>query len=65
MPVVPDDPLHRIAVNLYRADVEAMRKLYGQGWSAKVRELVRTHLSNRVKAQEILERLEDDDEHVQ
>lgn len=60
MPVLADEPLHRIAVNLYRTDVEAMRKLYGTGWSSKVRELVRRHLENRVKAQDILANLEED-----
>lgn len=60
MPVLADDPLKRIAVNLYLADYVAMRQLYGSGWSTKVRELVRAHLSNRIKAQEILANLEED-----
>ena len=44
MPVHPDEPLTKVTLNLYTADVEELAVHYGHGWSTIVRGLVRTHL---------------------
>lgn len=44
MPSPSDEPLHRTTVNLFTADVLAMRQFYGRDWTVKVRELVKDHL---------------------
>lgn len=48
MPYPSDEPLHRTTVNLFTADVLAMRQFYGRDWTVKVRELVKDHLRTLV-----------------
>jgi hypothetical protein len=42
-------PLRRLNINLYDADCREMERLYGRGWSEKVRALVREHVKARRK----------------
>ena len=44
MPIKPDEPLKKITLNLYAADVEAAKAYYGQGWSEQIRQIVHQHL---------------------
>ena len=39
-----DEPLHKTLINLYKTDVDYMKKKWGQGWSTIVRELIRSHI---------------------
>lgn len=39
-----EEPLEKVTLNLNAADTAVMRKLYGHGWSAIVRELVKRHV---------------------
>ena len=57
MPVTADDPLVKITTNLYRADVAALKRLYGPGWSVKLRELVRKQLAAKQTAGDFLAKL--------
>lgn len=43
MPAKSDDPLQKITLNLYEADVAALEAYYGRGWSEQVRALVHDH----------------------
>lgn len=43
MPAKADEPLQKITLNLYEADVKALESYYGRGWSEQVRSLVRDH----------------------
>lgn len=43
MPAKADEPLQKITLNLYEADVLALETYYGRGWSEQVRSLVRDH----------------------
>ena len=45
MPILPDDPLVKVTLNIYEADAEELRTRYGHGWSTVVRRLVHEHLS--------------------
>lgn len=64
MPKLPDEPLHKTNINLYAADVEDMKRLYGYGWSEVVRKLVRYHIDGRESGTTTLYigKKEDDDE---
>ena len=44
MPVKSDDPLRKVTLNLYDADVVAMEAYYGHGWSEQVRQVVHAHI---------------------
>lgn len=44
MPVQPGDPLAKITINIYEADLELLRQRHGYGWSAVVRDLIHDHL---------------------
>lgn len=44
MPKIKGDPLQKITLNLYSADVIALRQTYGFGWSEQVREVVKGYL---------------------
>lgn len=43
MPAKSDEPLQKITLNLYEADVLALESYYGRGWSEQVRILVHDH----------------------
>ena len=45
MPVRSDEPLLKVTLNLYSADVDALRAYYGHGWSEQVRQVVHQHIS--------------------
>lgn len=49
MPKLPDEPLHRTNINLFASDVLDLKRLYGWGWTEKVRELVHAHLKQLVQ----------------
>ncbi len=40
MPAKSDDPLQKVTLNLYEADVLALEAFYGRGWSEQVRQVV-------------------------
>jgi hypothetical protein len=44
MPVRADEPLRKITLNLYEADVLALEAYYGHGWSEQVRQVVHQHV---------------------
>lgn len=44
MPITPGDPLTKVTLNLYTADVNWMRHMWGEGWSAQLRELVKNSI---------------------
>lgn len=37
-------PLHKVTLNLFDEDHRAMKTIYGDNWSVKVRELVQAHV---------------------
>ena len=41
-----DEPLKKVTLNLYDADVTELAQRYGWGWSEQVRRLVRRYLVN-------------------
>ena len=45
MPAKSDDPLRKITLNLYEADVLALEAYYGHGWSEAVRQVVHQHIT--------------------
>lgn len=47
MPVRADDPLRRVTLNLYEADVQWLIKTYGDGWTVRIRHLIRQEVYNR------------------
>lgn len=47
MPKHADEPLKKVTLNLYVADVETMERLHGWGWSEIVRQLIRRYLQDR------------------
>jgi len=47
MPPKSGDPLRKVTLNLFDADVEDMGHYYGHGWSEVVRDLVHRHLQAR------------------
>lgn len=44
MPVRSDDPLRKVTINLYDADVLALESFYGHGWSEQVRQVIHQHI---------------------
>ena len=44
MPQRADDPLRRVTLNLYEADITEMERIYGHGWSTVVRDLLHSHI---------------------
>jgi hypothetical protein len=44
MPTLPDDPLRKVTLNLYEADVVWFERVYGQGWTVRIRD----HIHNEV-----------------
>jgi hypothetical protein len=44
MPVKSDDPLRKVTLNLYEADCQWMERMYGHGWTERIRQ----HIHNEV-----------------
>lgn len=44
MPRMATEPLTKVTLNLYLADVEWFKRHYGQGWSEILRTVVRSHV---------------------
>jgi hypothetical protein len=42
-----DEPTTKITLNIYTADYKEVKRIYGQGWSTRLREMVRDHLRIR------------------
>jgi len=42
-----NDGLLKVTLNLYRADVAEMERIFGYGWSAELRELLHNYLVKR------------------
>lgn len=47
MPVLADDPLLKVTLNLYEADVHYLRATYGEGWSTRLRQMVHHEVIKR------------------
>jgi len=41
------EPITKITVNIFTADYEELKRIYGQGWSVRLRDMVRDHLRIR------------------
>lgn len=50
MPPHPGEPLTKVTINLYTADVEELRKSHGHGWSVAVRDAVRRGLRGKPRS---------------
>ncbi len=44
MPPPSDIPLQKVTLNLFRDDVTALTKIYGNGWTGEIRLLVANHV---------------------
>ena len=44
MPAKSDEPLQKVTLNLYEADVASLEAYYGHGWSEQVRQVVSAHV---------------------
>ena len=42
-----DEPTTKITVNIFTTDYKELKRIYGQGWSTRLREMVRDHLRIR------------------
>lgn len=38
-PARSDDPLRRVTLNLYEADIPLAQRIYGHGWTTNLREM--------------------------
>ncbi len=47
MPPRSDDPLRRVTLNLYEADVQWLIQTYGHGWTERIRQHIRQEVYNR------------------
>ena len=47
MPRVPDEPLRKVTLNLYEADVRWMQNRYGQGYTEVIRQALREYVRQR------------------
>jgi len=47
MPIRSDDPLRKVTLNLYAADVEWLEKAYGHGWTERVRQHIHQEVTYR------------------
>lgn len=47
MPIQPGEPLRKVTLNLFDADVEDLGLLHGHGWSTIVRDLVRDYVKKQ------------------
>lgn len=53
MPAPADEALERCNLNLYAKDKAWLYRRYGHGWSEHVRRMVRAHIRDSDKVQEI------------
>lgn len=45
MPRPPsDEPLRKITLNVYDADVDELQAIYGSGYTGVIRDIIRTHI---------------------
>lgn len=61
MPAESDEPLRKVTLNLFAADVEWFERQFGHGWTGKIREVVRAH-KNMIKARTFNEMMDAGDE---
>lgn len=45
MPKIAGDPLSKVTLNLFTADVEWFQQRYGQGWSTELRSVIHRFVS--------------------
>ena len=64
MPPRSPEPLRRTTLNLFEEDCRLMERRYGHGWSERVRDLVRNHVSAVAKPSldELLEIMQEDED---
>ena len=62
MPAKSDDPLQKVTLNLYEADVLALEAFYGRGWSEQVRQVVHQHISTATSFHKLRKTLGDLDD---
>ena len=59
MPTPPlDEPGRKISVDIYLADYEELKRIYGYGWSGQVRMIIRDHLRIRRGVAQLMKRAE-------
>lgn len=56
MPITPGEPLLKTTLNLYSADVAEFKRLYGDGWTIKIRDLVHEHLPRRQTVEDFMKK---------
>ncbi len=59
MPAKSDDPLQKVTLNLYAADVRALEAYYGHGWSEQVRQVVHHHITTAMSFHKLRKTLGD------
>lgn len=59
MPTPPGEPLRKVTLNLYDADVTAMATFYGHGWSEQIRNLVHQHITTATSFHKLRQTLGD------
>jgi hypothetical protein len=47
MPIRSDDPLRKVTLNLYEADVEWLISAYGHGWTERIRQHIHDEVTER------------------
>lgn len=47
MPPSSDRPLQKVTMNFYRDDVAELVRIYGNGWTTEVREIVTRYIRGR------------------
>jgi hypothetical protein len=57
MPILPEEPLTKVTLNLFTSDVEELKKTSGYGYTTKIRELVRQYCKTSRSHRETRERL--------
>lgn len=60
MPIIPEEPLHKITFNAFSSDVVWFENTYGYGWTTKLREIMRAH--RKKAAMTFIEQLEEQSE---
>ena len=57
MPTPPlEEPTTKITINVFTADLEALKRSHGPGWSTIIRELLRNHAYSLRKYDRMFER---------
>ena len=46
-----DEPITKVTLNLWSSDHAELKRIYGDGWSSRVREIIRKHLRQLVYQQ--------------